>query len=617
MSKFRLKELKIENLLSHKNTKIVFDDVDNFILVHGRDLDKMTYAGAGKSCIENAITFSLFGKVYRGQTSGSINNEKLVSNWARENKEPLTISLSMESEGGIIEIEKQMVYNQPTGTKTKLLVNGEVPKQFTTPQAPAKYLVDKILQMDYRTFSKMHSFRTGNQVQFFSLRGMEQLDILEKFVSKVSFTEMSKIISEDMVIIKSKIEAIKRDISMADGEIESLKGHKEEYVSSQRKKFEERIEKATEKIKINEKLKGEVVKELQRIDMGQEKVDFILTTLRQMKKDMDNEANSIKVKKRRIASIRNLLKNDQCPTCFQELDRKNLERIITENKEEMTAAAQRILKTKEEYLTKKEKYDSVKEKLEKIRKKERELIQSKSKHQTKITFYKKEIEHCKYDIGQLETTPPEYYEKRMEDLKKKRTSLKRNLTRKENELSRMKICFDSLKKKSPLKQYILQPLMPIFSNLMNKYFPVLWGADIQGQAVITPSNNVEFNIHKGHSADNYESASSGECRIVDIAALLSFIEFAGILNRTTLGFMVLDEILESLDKVLAIRVLNLLKEFAVTNNIQIIFITNNSIIIESQEKYGLFDRELIFQKQNGVTKLVENREDVIEFDELK
>jgi DNA repair exonuclease SbcCD ATPase subunit len=181
----------------------------------------------------------------------------------------------------------------------------------------------------------------------------------------------------------------------------------------------------------------------------------------------------------------------------------------------------------------------------------------------------------------------------------------------------MKICFDSLKKKSPLKHYILQPLMPIFSNLMNKYFPVLWGSEIKGETIINQNNNVEFNIHKGKSAKNYKSASSGECRIVDIAALLSFIEFAGILNRTTLGFMVIDEILESLDKVLALRVLNLMKNFAVSKNVQILFITNNPIIIESQEKYGLFDRELIFQKQNGITKLIENREEVIEFDDIK
>ena len=617
MNKLRLKELGIKNLLSHKDTNIVFEDVDNFILIHGRDLDKMTYAGAGKSGIENAITFSLFGKVFRGQTSGSINNEKLISNWAKETKEPLEINLKMESDSGTIESKRQLVYGVPTGTNTELLVNGSSPREFITPQAPAKYLTEKILQMDYKTFSKMHSFRTGNQVQFFSLRGMDQLDILEKFVSKVNFSDMSKLISEDMVIVRTKIEAYQRELESLQGQLDTLKKHKANYVSAQKEKLEDRIKKAEKKKKECQKKKDQAVKELDRIDIGQDKIDLILNALKTMKKEMDVEANSIKVKKKRVAAIRKLLKNDQCPTCYQDLNRKSLERIVSENVDDMRSAVQRIMRTKELYMIRKEKYDSLKTKLEHLKQKERELLNKKMKHQTKINFYTREIEHCKYDIDQLETTPPEYYENKLSELKKKRTIVKRNLTRKNGEIERMKICFDSLKKKSPLKQFILQPLMPIFSNLMNKYFPILWGSDIKGKVVITPSNNVEFEIHEGKSADNYESASSGECRIIDIAALLSFIEFANILNRTTLGFMVIDEILESLDKVLVLKVVNLLKDFSTRKGIQILFITNNSIIIESQEKYGLFDRELIFQKQNGVTRLIENREDVVEFDEVR
>ena len=184
------KKLRYKNFLSTGNqfTEIVFDKNSFNTLVVGNN-------GAGKSTILDALTFSLFGKSYRGVSKSQLIN-------------------SVNEKGTEVEIEFEIgtvqwkVVRCIKPNKFNIFKNDEILNQDAHANAQQTWLENVVLKMNYKSFTQIVILGSSNFVPFMQLSASNRREVIEDLLDIKIFSQMNSVLKDKTKIVKDEIKQL-------------------------------------------------------------------------------------------------------------------------------------------------------------------------------------------------------------------------------------------------------------------------------------------------------------------------------------------------------------------------------------------------------------------------
>ena len=186
----RLKSVRWKNFLATGNRFVeVKLDEEPMMLIVGKN-------GAGKSTLIDAITFSLFGKPFK-----KINKSQLVN--------------SVNERELITEIEFSVGTSQwkvRRGIKPNLFeiyLNDNLVNQDAKSMDYQKYLEDKVLKLNMKSFTQIVVLGSASFVPFMQLSANDRRVIIEDILDIGIFSIMKSLLKDRVITLKEELYIIK------------------------------------------------------------------------------------------------------------------------------------------------------------------------------------------------------------------------------------------------------------------------------------------------------------------------------------------------------------------------------------------------------------------------
>lgn len=185
----------------------------------------------------------------------------------------------------------------------------------------------------------------------------------------------------------------------------------------------------------------------------------------------------------------------------------------------------------------------------------------------------------------------------------KLVSLTDLLNNKKTERSTLKYNYDIVElwskifsPKSKYRTSIIKQYLDVLSIRVDLYANKLFEEDIKFEFVLDENKGIitEY-IYRDGYINEFHMLSQGEKKKIEISVLLAFYEIIANSNINNLQVLLLDEVLDGLDNDSISAMLELIKQFADTYNVQVLFISNIDI------DKSMFDRIITVTKENGVS----------------
>lgn len=185
----------------------------------------------------------------------------------------------------------------------------------------------------------------------------------------------------------------------------------------------------------------------------------------------------------------------------------------------------------------------------------------------------------------------------------KLVSLSDLLNNKKTERSTLKYNYDIVElwskifsPKSKYRTSIIKQYLDVLSTRVDLYANKLFEEDIKFEFVLDENKGIitEY-IYRDGYINEFHMLSQGEKKKIEISVLLAFYEIIANSNINNLQVLLLDEVLDGLDNDSISAMLELIKQFADTYNVQVLFISNIDI------NKSMFDRIITVTKENGVS----------------
>jgi DNA repair exonuclease SbcCD ATPase subunit len=563
--------LSWRNFLSTGNYKTTVDLTrhDN-TLVSGEN-------GAGKSTMLDALTFSLFGKSFRG-----INIPQLPNSINEKDCEVEIIFT--------IGKDEYRVFRSLNPKMFEIYKNNILLPQDSKSKDYQKILEEQILKMTYKSFCQVVILGSSNYVPFMQLTAADRRSVVENLLDIDVFSVMNTLVRARLQMVKEYIKDTEYKLELVKSKVEE----KEKLIKTLLRKSSNSIESYKNEIETSNNQIIELQKENQ---ISQEKINKLNDTL----KDKDVLPSGLLKMEGLEQQLKNKIKtldknvkfyeeNDICPSCKQDIQQHHKECVFKEKKKEKLGIEEVISELVEKIQDAEKRLNEINSTLErmdtiekKINKRQNEINSSQQyvgKMQKSIEFVLTEgteVSETKNELNQLIGENKEHTERRKELIEDRHYYG----------------IASTLLKDSGIKSKIIKHYLPIMNKLINKYL-----VEMDFFCQFNLDENFNETIKSRHRDEfTYHSFSEGERLRIDLSLLLAWREISRLKNSVNCNLLILDEVFDSsLDAVGTEEFLKILTTFGSRANI---FVISH----KSDTMTDKFQNHIVFEKKNNFSRI--------------
>ena len=514
----KLKTVRWKNFLATGNQFLEVNlDKEPMTLIVGKN-------GAGKSTLIDAITFSLFGKPFKkinkGQLMNTVNEKDLVTE--------IEFSIG-KSEWKVRRGIKPALF--------EIYNNGKIINQDAKSTDYQKYLEDKVLKLNFKSFTQIVVLGSASFVPFMQLSANDRRVIIEDILDIGIFSVMKNLLKDRSVMLKEELGEVEYEIKLLQEKIKLHEKHIEELKSKSDTKRKSDLDKIEETQREITKLSEEI----------EEHQDLVMSLMKSITDEKESHKKNSALDKYKAQINKNLKKlnkdkrffeeKENCPTCEQDIDetfKKNKLNDVSDDIEEMNDGLDK-LETEIENVT--NRLGEISECNKKIQAEENE-IRSKN---TYIKSHNKFITHLNEElnnkVGDIDEGKISILNSELESGKESRAQYA--------EQKRYYDILGTILNDKGIKTRIIRKYLPVINNHVNMYLK-----DMDFFVNFQLDENFQETIKSRHRDDfSYYSFSEGEKKRIDIALLLTWRYIAAMRNSVNVNLLILDEVFDaSLDQ---------------------------------------------------------------------
>ena len=467
--------------------------------------------GSGKSTVLDALCFGLFNKPFRNinkpQLVNSINNKKMM-----------------------VEIEFQVgdkEYKVVRGIKPnvfEIYCNDKFLDQDAALRDTQKYLEESVLKLNYKSFTQIVILGSASFTPFMQLPSASRREIIEDILDIQIFTTMN-------VLLKEKMNVLKEDIRIIEGEVELAK-HKtkvqKDYIDTLEKdkatqidNIKESIDETTAAIENNE----------QQLSQHESKKS-LLGEPEKRKRELDNYRDRFFTGiKKAEKELKFYEENSDCPVCKQEICEDFKLTMSAEKSGEISNLEKSLKGLEKEYEEVSKILESWQEVSNNISAVQSDII-GQERYKSKLKDMLTEAQNNVTDISDEKS--------KLKDMAKDVVA-KNDIKASKNEEQHYNTAAAHLLKDSGIKTRIIKQYLPAINKLVNKYlqsmdFFVHFELDEKFNEIIKSRHRDKF---------SYASFSEGEKQRIDLALLFTWRTIAKMKNSASTNLLLLDEVFDS------------------------------------------------------------------------
>ncbi len=564
-------KLRYKNFLSSGNQFIEISFVDSSTtLVIGNN-------GAGKSTMLDALTFSLFGKSYRG-----VNKPQLINS---VNEKDCVVEIEFTTGGTAWKVVR--------GIKPsifKIYKDGELLDSDAAAKDQQIWFENVVLKMNYKSFTQIVILGSSNFVPFMQLSAQNRRDVIEDLLDIKIFSSMNQ-------VLKNRVKSIRDEVRTLELKKESL----EEKVHMQRDFIEEVERLADTDITIKKNqitdltktqedlLKGALENENQLLEKQKELEKYSGATKKLRK--LGNLKGKISQKVSVITEEHKFFtENTVCPTCSQDIEETFRINRISDAQNKAKELRSGFIQLEE----------AIKEEEERehqfsiVSKEVTNLTHEISQINTKISGYQRQVRGLEQEIqtvtDRLAKRNSEH--EKLAELQDKLGTAVIEADTKKDELINCAFVSDLLKD-GGVKTQIIKKYLPLINQEANRYLQMM-EFYINFRLDQEFNESIESPIHEDFT---YSSFSEGEKMRIDLALLFTWREVAKIKNSLNCNLLIFDETFDSS-----------LDGFGTDEFMRIIrFVIKDANVFVISHKEGMRDKflnVLKFEKVKGFSRMV-------------
>ena len=514
----RLKVVRWRNFLSTGNQFLEVNlDKEPMTLIVGKN-------GAGKSTLIDAITFSLFGKPFKkinkGQLMNTVNEKDLVT----------------EIEFSIGKTE----WKVRRGIKPALFEiysNGKIINQDAKSNDYQKYLEDKILKLNFKSFTQIVVLGSASFVPFMQLSANDRRVIIEDILDIGIFSVMKNLLKDRSILLKEELGEVEYEIKLLQEKIKLHEKHIEELKSKSDTKRKSDLDKI-------EETQREITKLSEEIEEHQDLVVSLMKSIADEKESHKKNSSLDKYKSQINKNLKKLNKDkrffeekENCPTCEQDIDetfKKNKLIDVTDDIEEMQDGLDKLETEIENVCLR---LEEIRQCNKKIQAEENEIRSKNGYIKSHNSFIKHLNEELNNKIEDVDAGKITVLNSELNDSKETRA--------KYAEQKRYYDILGTILNDKGIKTRIIRKYLPVINNHVNMYLK-----DMDFFVNFQLDENFQETIKSRHRDDfSYYSFSEGEKKRIDIALLLTWRHIAAMRNSVNVNLLILDEVFDaSLDQ---------------------------------------------------------------------
>ena len=514
----KLKVVRWKNFLATGNQFLEVNlDKEPMTLIVGKN-------GAGKSTLIDAITFSLFGKPFKkinkGQLMNTVNEKELIT----------------EIEFSIGQTEWKI----RRGIKPALFEiysNGNIINQDAKSTDYQKYLEDKVLKLNFKSFTQIVVLGSASFVPFMQLSANDRRVIIEDILDIGIFSVMKNLLRDRSSMLKEEMSEVEYNIKLLQEKISLHEKHLEEMKAKTDTKRKSDLDKMEETQK-------EITRLNEEIDEHQ---DLVVTLMKSIEDSSTAYKKNNELDKYKSQINKNLKKlnkdkrffeeKENCPTCEQDIDatfKKNKLNDVADDIEEMNDGLDKIEKEIENVCNR---LGEISECNKDIQKEENE-IRTKNGY---VKSHNKFITHLNEELNKkdevIDENKQNFLIKELDESKTTRMNFV--------EQKRYYDILGTILNDKGIKTRIIRKYLPVINNHVNMYLK-----DMDFFVNFQLDENFQETIKSRHRDDfSYYSFSEGEKKRIDIALLLTWRYIAAMRNSVNVNLLILDEVFDaSLDQ---------------------------------------------------------------------
>jgi len=576
----RLSKIELNNFMSFKSDTIeLTSDINEkptIYIIDGINYDsdvenESSSNGSGKSTlIGESVMYNIFGRGLRGNKQKVKLNE-MIRNGSSKMSNIITYLINDEDNNQsnlIIERNKSIkgsssvdvnIDGETKTKRTKRLSDKDI-KMFInlTPEVFSQVVVY------YHDNINLLAMNYGQRLDFF--KNMVDLTLIDDYYEKAkNFKTSNERMLEKLCMSKKNTEEI----------ISIVEDNKDEYIDYLNKKLDD----------LNEKLKEAESVEVS--DVGEYK-DLINTKkdeLDSLTKEYNSKHELILIARNNLDKIEkeinrfSKLSGVKCPTCHQMVTGEYVDTIsksyISEQNEFQLIIQTNQKDTAELNSQIKDVKNSIDNYQNIINKINTEL---KLKEQN-IRSINNDISKIKKDILNVDNKKEDKVDKSKYELKL--IGLNKAIKIREEWVESTDYWYNIFSPKSLLRSAIIRKYIAILSDIFEYYISKLYNNEILAKITISDDGDIDINIYYNGYETNYWQMSSGERKRIDISMMLSLYEFNSYINPNMPKFLIMDELLDSLDPIGIDSVIDTLVDVQKRHNIDLYLVSHIPIPLEN------------------------------------